>query len=133
MAGFGNKPPREVLHAHEGRREGTGTGKEDLGPRRARDCKRHACDPAVSAPSSPHAAHESSAVWPSDLELPMKSLRMLLFRARALFRGERLDAEMREAIEHHLAMRAAAAVANGAPPADGRYSARRAFGSVEKI
>lgn len=63
----------------------------------------------------------------------MKKLREFVFRVRVLFRRERLDAEMREEMEHHLEMAARDHAKNGVTRDEARYAAQRSFGGVEQI
>ena len=51
----------------------------------------------------------------------------------ALFRKEKLDAEMSEEMRLHLERRTEENVAHGMSPDDARYAALRAFGGVEQI
>ncbi len=57
----------------------------------------------------------------------------LLRRFRALFRREKLDAEMAEELRAHLELQAAENEKRGLPPDEARYAAHRAFGGVEQI
>jgi predicted permease len=59
----------------------------------------------------------------------MKLLRQL----RALFRKEKLDAEMAEEIRAHLELQAAENERRGLSAAEARYAAQRSFGGVEQI
>jgi putative ABC transport system permease protein len=54
-------------------------------------------------------------------------------RIAALFRKERLDADVAEELETHIALRAARNVAEGMTPEQARAAARRQFGWVETI
>lgn len=63
----------------------------------------------------------------------MNWLRQLLFRFRALFQKEKLDAEMAEEMRAHLEMQEAANRAAGMPPDEARYAARRQFGHMDGI
>jgi predicted permease len=59
---------------------------------------------------------------------------MNLFRKiRALFRKEKLDADMAEELRLHVERRADENVADGMSPEEARYAARRNFGGVEQI
>jgi len=60
----------------------------------------------------------------------MKRLREFLFRARALFRRERLDADMREEMRHHLDLATADHAADGLPFNEAHYAAQRKFGNA---
>jgi predicted permease len=57
----------------------------------------------------------------------------LLRKLRALFRKEKLDAEMSEEMRTHLELQAEQNIARGMPPEEARYAARRQFGGVEQI
>ncbi len=57
----------------------------------------------------------------------------LLLRFRALFRRDRLDAEMAEEMRHHLDTQMRRNLAEGMSLEDARYAAQRAFGGVEQI
>jgi predicted permease len=59
----------------------------------------------------------------------MKLLRQLL----ALFRKEKLDAEMSKEMRAHLELQTQQNLARGMPPDEARYAARRAFGGEEQI
>src|SRR6266498_3259835 len=63
----------------------------------------------------------------------MKKLREFLFRLRALFRREKLDAEMREEMRHHLEMTESEKVEDGLPPEEARYAAQRKFGGHTQV
>jgi predicted permease len=63
----------------------------------------------------------------------MKKLHELLFRLGALFRREKLDAEMREEMQHHLDLAAKEHIDDGISHGEARYAARRRFGGVEQI
>src|SRR6185295_578188 len=54
-------------------------------------------------------------------------------RLRALFRKEKLDAEMAEEMRAHLELQAAENEKRGMAPADARYAALRSFGGAEQI
>src|SRR5688500_4940853 len=56
----------------------------------------------------------------------------LLRKLRALFRREKLDAEMTEEMRLHLEQRTRENVAGGMSPDDARYAALRRFGGVEQ-
>ena len=60
-------------------------------------------------------------------------LRVLRFRAWALFRKQVADAEMDEEMSFHLEMATQAYIDAGMTPEEARYAALRKFGSVEKI
>ncbi|HVS53669.1 MAG TPA: ADOP family duplicated permease [Opitutaceae bacterium] len=57
----------------------------------------------------------------------------LLRKFRALFRKEKLDAEMSEEMRVHLELQAAENEKRGIPPEEARYAASRSFGGVEQI
>ncbi|MEO5959532.1 MAG: ABC transporter permease, partial [Opitutaceae bacterium] len=57
----------------------------------------------------------------------------LFRRLRALFRKEKLDAEMSEEMHAHLDLETARNILRGMPPDEARYAARRTFGGVEQI
>ena len=57
----------------------------------------------------------------------------LLRQLRALFRKEKLDAEMAEEMQAHLELQAAENEKSGLSADAARYAARRAFGGVEQI
>jgi macrolide transport system ATP-binding/permease protein len=59
----------------------------------------------------------------------MKFIRKL----RALFRREKLDAEMAEEMRGHLEMQTTENEKHGLPPDEARYAARRAFGGEEQL
>ena len=59
----------------------------------------------------------------------MSPLRQL----RALFRNEKLDAEMSEEMRAHLELQTAENEKRGLSPADARYAAMRQFGGIEQI
>jgi predicted permease len=63
----------------------------------------------------------------------MKKLREILFRLRALFRRENLDAEMREEMQHHLEMTESEKIEDGLPPEEARYAGQRKFGGVAQV
>lgn len=63
----------------------------------------------------------------------MKILRTFLFRLRALLRREKLDAEMREEMQHHLEMTVQERVGDGVEHEEAQYVAQRTFGGVEQI
>src|SRR3954452_17634595 len=59
---------------------------------------------------------------------------MKLFRKiYALFRSEKLDAEMAEEMRAHLEMQTRANIERGMPADEARYAARRQFGGVEQV
>lgn len=60
----------------------------------------------------------------------MTRLRVLLFRLRALARSRRMDRELDEEIEGHLAEAADELERQGMPPEEARRAARRRFGGV---
>jgi predicted permease len=62
-----------------------------------------------------------------------KTLRALLFRVRSVFHRERLDREMREEMEYHLAKSAAERMATGDSSTDAHHAAQRRFGGMEQI
>ena len=57
----------------------------------------------------------------------------LLRKFRALFRKEKLDAEMAEEMRAHLELQTRENIAHGMLPDEARYAARRSFGGVEQI
>jgi predicted permease len=57
----------------------------------------------------------------------------LLRKLRALFRRNKLDAEMAEEMRAHLELQAEQNIARGMNPDEARYAARRQFGGVEQI
>jgi predicted permease len=57
----------------------------------------------------------------------------LLRKLRALFRREKLDAEMSEEMRAHLEMQTQQNIARGMPPGEACYAARRSFGGEEQI
>jgi putative ABC transport system permease protein len=57
----------------------------------------------------------------------------LFSRFAALFRSDKLDADMTEELRSHLELRIQRNLANGMSPEDARYAAMRAFGGVEQI
>jgi predicted permease len=57
----------------------------------------------------------------------------LLRRFRALFRREKLDAEMADEMRTHLELQTAENERRGMSPDEARYAAQRAFGGVEQI
>src|SRR5688572_15318322 len=57
----------------------------------------------------------------------------LLRKLRAVFRKEKLDAEMTEEMRGHLELQTRANIARGMSPDEARYAARRSFGGVEQI
>src|SRR4051812_41955964 len=57
----------------------------------------------------------------------------LLRKVRALFRKEKLDAEMSEEMRAHLELQAQENVRRGMNADDARYAAQRSFGGVEQI
>lgn len=57
----------------------------------------------------------------------------LVRKLRALFRKEKLDAEMSEEMQHHLDAQVQRNLASGMSPEDARYAALRAFGGVEQV
>jgi putative ABC transport system permease protein len=63
----------------------------------------------------------------------MNWLRQFLFRLRALFRREKLDAEMSEEMRAHLEMQAAANRAAGMSTDEAHYAAQRQFGGIDQI
>src|SRR5262249_15809033 len=133
LARFRKQPTREVLHAHQGRHERAATRKRQLGSCRARYSERDADDPGIKhALAALRVPREFS--WAVRRQrFVMKLLRTFIFRLRALFRGEQLDAEMHEEMRHHLEMTAAKKVANGVTPAQARVAAQRSFGGVDQI
>src|SRR4030095_3749186 len=64
---------------------------------------------------------------------PMHLPRVIARRLSALFRREKLDAEMSEEIRAHLELQTVENLARGLPPNEARYAARRSFGGVEQI
>jgi putative ABC transport system permease protein len=63
----------------------------------------------------------------------MNWLRQFLFRLRALFRKEKLDAEMTEEMRAHLELQAAANRNAGMPSDEAHYAALRQFGHLDGI
>ncbi len=63
----------------------------------------------------------------------MKRLRLIARKLRALFRKEKLDAEMAEELRAHLELQTAENIARGMVPDEARDAALRAFGGVEQI
>lgn len=63
----------------------------------------------------------------------MKWLNELLFRLRALFRRDQLDAEMAEEMRAHLQRQAAENESRGMSAVEARYAARRQFGGAEQL
>jgi hypothetical protein len=63
----------------------------------------------------------------------MKKLNELLFRFFALFRRERLEADMREEMHHHLEMSAREFTEHGMSPDKAHEAARRKFGHMGSI
>src|SRR4051812_31924424 len=61
--------------------------------------------------------------------MPMKFFR----RLRALFRREKLDAEMTEEMRAHLEMQTTRNLANGMAPDEARHAARRQFGGMKQL
>ncbi|MEO7412174.1 MAG: ADOP family duplicated permease [Opitutaceae bacterium] len=61
------------------------------------------------------------------------SLVSLLRKIRALFRKEKLDAEMAEEMRQHLERRTQANFAAGMSPDEARYAAQRSFGGVDQL
>src|SRR5256885_1189982 len=59
----------------------------------------------------------------------MNSLR----KFRALFRKEKLDAEMSEEMRGHLELQTRENISRGLSAEEARYAARRAFGGVEQL
>src|SRR5436190_23320325 len=57
----------------------------------------------------------------------------LLRKFRALFRKEKLDADMSEEMRAHVELQAARNSAAGMAPDEARYAAQRSFGGVEQI
>jgi putative ABC transport system permease protein len=57
----------------------------------------------------------------------------LLRKIRALFRQEKLDAEMAEEMRTHVELQAQANLAAGMPPIEARYAAQRQFGHVPQL
>jgi hypothetical protein len=57
----------------------------------------------------------------------------LLRKFAALFRKEKLDAEMSEEMRAHLELQTAENIARGMALEDARYAALRSFGGVEQI
>src|SRR6185369_7166502 len=56
-----------------------------------------------------------------------------LRKLRALFRREKLDAEMSEEMRAHLELQAAENERRGLAPEDARFAAQRSFGGVEQV
>jgi putative ABC transport system permease protein len=54
-------------------------------------------------------------------------------RLRSLFRRRRADQDLEEEFRDHLERRAADYVAQGMPPEEARYAARREFGGIEQV
>src|SRR5262245_49169452 len=63
----------------------------------------------------------------------METFRQLLFRLRAFFRRERLDADMTEEMRHHLELRTERNVAAGMSVRQARLAAAKHFGGIEQL
>ena len=57
----------------------------------------------------------------------------ILASFRRLLRRSRIDDDLREEIQHHLALRTSALIDDGMPPEEAAREARRAFGNVARI